>query len=903
MAPFRMTVGGFLVAAVGAMASCDTKEASCDAPARAQGLLQRHKFSAGKAMTTPLSDKDEKAQGAPDPVRTHDAIVEDSVHFAQEILREETKNCGASLAVESVAGLSAQLEIEDGVRASMSTSIVGASGVVYHRLDVLWQAGDHEPSEFAQSGYESSLSPSLLLPQENGMQIAWCTVLARSTSVHLSQLAEREGHEAVHTYHKMLGYLGDSEGKNPDPLVQVKTAQCAGSDNLPAEYNLRFSSEHANCFTAEAVNDQGSCGSCWAFAAAQSVTARLCMQDQADITNNSDGGGRRSVSVQTVLSCSSSEKGCGGGFMSHAFAEWQRGGAPLASDYPYSPGDGGFPWHSQEASCEWGLHLKPYRVSSHYSVPASNARAMQEELFCNGPFSVAFKVYDNFFSLSTGIYTATGGDVAGGHAANLIGYGTSGGTDYWELMNSWGSSWGDNGYFKFQRGTNLCRIESWGLLAAHVEKTAASWVYDEWGTCAEHIATECADTDNGAADPWGDDCAAYTTHPNWCGGYDGPNFFSGTMCCVCGGGEQRPLEGGGASRKKERGIKCVSNAGISAAMSESSCPVSDGWPLPSTFPSSGASAAAEKGAIRNCTDGPEECTDALCNGHGDATGAAGACACSCHPGYEGDLCQQCAAGFEGYPQCRESCTRVDDCTGHGDASGVKWQNDFGAMLDSCSCTCDLGYHGLHCEGADTTTTTTSTTFLAAGPGAVNLGNAGTYAILSKAGISTVPTSTITGNIGVSPIAATAITGFSLTADSANGFATSTQVAGFVYAADYATPTPSDLTVAIGDMEVAYTDAAGRPTPDHVELFGGLLGGKTLGPGLYKFSTSVKIPTDLIISGSRTDTWIFQMSGDLVLAANKRVTLVGGALASNIVWQVAGYVQVGVGAHMEGILLI
>ncbi|CAE8623193.1 unnamed protein product [Polarella glacialis] len=265
-------------------------------------------------------------------------------------------------------------------------------------------------------------------------------------------------------------------------------------------------------------------------------------------------------------------------------------------------------------------------------------------------------------------------------------------------------------------------------------------------------------------------------YPHWCGGqYDDQDFFSGTMCCVCGGGEQRPLEGGGASRKKERGIKCVSNTDISAAMSESSCPVSDGWPLPSTFPSSGASAAAEKGAIRNCTDGPEECTDALCNGHGDATGAAGACACSCHPGYEGDLCQQCAAGFEGYPQCRESCTRVDDCTGHGDASGVKWQNDFGAMLDSCSCTCDLGYHGLHCEGADTTTTTTSTTFLAAGPGAVNLGNACTYAILSKAGISTVPTSTITGNIGVSPIAATAITGFSLTADSANGFATSTDI--------------------------------------------------------------------------------------------------------------------------------
>ncbi|CAE8700145.1 unnamed protein product [Polarella glacialis] len=192
---------------------------------------------------------------------------------------------------------------------------------------------------------------------------------------------------------------------------------------------------------------------------------------------------------------------------------------------------------------------------------------------------------------------------------------------------------------------------------------------------------------------------------------------------------------------------------------------------------------------------------------------------------------------------------------------------------------------------------------AAGPKAVDLGTAGTFAILSKAGISTVPTSNITGNIGVSPIAAHAIIGFSLTADSTNAFATSTQVEGSVYAANYFMPTPPMLTTAVGDMEVAYTDAAGRPTPDHVELFSGDLGGETLEPGLYKFSTSVKIPTDCNISGSPTDTWIFQISGDLIMATDTQITLVGGAVASNIVWQVAGFVDVGVGASMEGILLV
>jgi hypothetical protein len=125
----------------------------------------------------------------------------------------------------------------------------------------------------------------------------------------------------------------------------------------------------------------------------------------------------------------------------------------------------------------------------------------------------------------------------------------------------------------------------------------------------------------------------------------------------------------------------------------------------------------------------------------------------------------------------------------------------------------------------------------------------------------------------------------------------------VYGADYAIPTPSDLEVSIDDMETAYTDAAGRPTPDHLNLGSGDLGGKTLGPGLYTFTSSVLIPTDCTISGSSTDTWIFQMTGDLVMASNMRVTLAGGALASNIVWQVAGHVEIGTGAHMEGILLV
>jgi hypothetical protein len=143
---------------------------------------------------------------------------------------------------------------------------------------------------------------------------------------------------------------------------------------------------------------------------------------------------------------------------------------------------------------------------------------------------------------------------------------------------------------------------------------------------------------------------------------------------------------------------------------------------------------------------------------------------------------------------------------------------------------------------------------------VDLGTAGDFAILAKTGVSTVPTSVITGDVGVSPIARGALTGFSLTLDSSGEFATSVQVTGKVYAADFAVPTPSTLTAAVSDMDTAYTDATGRADPDFVELHSGMLGGHTLDPGLYKFATAIGFADDCTLNGTATDRWIFQIAG-------------------------------------------
>ena len=106
------------------------------------------------------------------------------------------------------------------------------------------------------------------------------------------------------------------------------------------------------------------------------------------------------------------------------------------------------------------------------------------------------------------------------------------------------------------------------------------------------------------------------------------------------------------------------------------------------------------------------------------------------------------------------------------------------------------------------------------------------------------------------------------------------------------------------MDSAYVDAAGRPNPVAVELGGGIIGGMTLSPGVYKWSSVVTIPTDITLAGtgSGSDVWIFQFAGGLTQAANTTVNLTGGAQAANIFWQVAGVASFGAGAHFEGIVL-
>jgi len=179
---------------------------------------------------------------------------------------------------------------------------------------------------------------------------------------------------------------------------------------------------------------------------------------------------------------------------------------------------------------------------------------------------------------------------------------------------------------------------------------------------------------------------------------------------------------------------------------------------------------------------------------------------------------------------------------------------------------------------------------------VNLGVAGDFVILSKSGITDVYKSAVTGNIGTSPISGSAIL---LKCD---------EVTGTIFTVDAAGPLPcrvtnaSKLTTAVSNMQTAYTDAAGRSNPKYLNLGAGNIGGKTLTAGLYKFTSNVVIPTNITLTGSSTDVWIFQISGTLNMSSAVQIILAGGAQAKNIFWQTAGATTLGTTSHFEGNIL-
>jgi hypothetical protein len=185
--------------------------------------------------------------------------------------------------------------------------------------------------------------------------------------------------------------------------------------------------------------------------------------------------------------------------------------------------------------------------------------------------------------------------------------------------------------------------------------------------------------------------------------------------------------------------------------------------------------------------------------------------------------------------------------------------------------------------------------LGKGPSTVQLGAAADYVILAQSEITNVPTSAITGNVGLSPATGAAI-----------GI-TCAEITGVTNAVNTAGPLPCSvmdpvgLTAAVGAAGTAYTDAQGR-APDYTELAAGNIGGLNLSPATYKWSTAVSIPTTLTLTGGPNDVWIFQIAQGLTVSSGVQVILAGGALPQNVFWATFGSAQLGTTSKFNGIIL-
>ncbi len=183
---------------------------------------------------------------------------------------------------------------------------------------------------------------------------------------------------------------------------------------------------------------------------------------------------------------------------------------------------------------------------------------------------------------------------------------------------------------------------------------------------------------------------------------------------------------------------------------------------------------------------------------------------------------------------------------------------------------------------------------------VPLGAADRFAVLAASLVSSIPTSAINGDVGLSPATGSNVTGL-----------TSLEVTGIIYTVDASGPPGSVpfatmLTAAQGDLTIAFNDAAGRtpvPAGPFLNPGSGNIGGMTLVPGLYKFTSTASITgSDVTLTGSATDVWIFQIASDLNVGNGIQVILAGGAVAGNIFWQVGTSATLGTTSVFKGTIM-
>lgn len=275
-------------------------------------------------------------------------------------------------------------------------------------------------------------------------------------------------------------WIRNQMGVLPNSPIKLAAKEIEPLSDIPAAFDSR-DQWGTLCPSTKEVRDQANCGSCWAFGAVEAMTDRFCIA--------SKGAQKPHISAQDLLTCCGfmCGNGCQGGYPEAAWQHWKSAGLVTGGNYdskegcePYSlancdhhctgkypacTGEGSTP--ACKKSCISGYPKsyaqdKQYGASA-YSVPSDVAK-IQTEIMTNGPVEGAFTVYEDFLTYKSGVYTHTSGQMLGGHAIKILGWGVDTGVAYWIVANSWNEDWGNGGFFNIKRGNDECGIES-GIVA------------------------------------------------------------------------------------------------------------------------------------------------------------------------------------------------------------------------------------------------------------------------------------------------------------------------------------------------------------------------------------------------------------------------------------------------------
>jgi len=269
-----------------------------------------------------------------------------------------------------------------------------------------------------------------------------------------------------HRYYLVVSLL--QREKNELPILDIPM----GGQQLPQNFDLR--QQYPNCESIREIRDQSKCGSCWAIAAAEAMSDRICIHTR--------GKYQTRVSATNILACCPGcSQGCEGGYAAKAWQYWHQYGVPTGGLYgdrstcqPYV-----FPPCSQYyagkyAPCPQNGYQKPqcsqacvngqrYQEqltfgANVYQVPAYEMSIMQE-IYTRGSVETFITITEDLLVYRTGIFRHVTGRELGGHFVKLIGWGVENGVKYWLASNSWNEGWGENGILRIIRGYNMNGIE------------------------------------------------------------------------------------------------------------------------------------------------------------------------------------------------------------------------------------------------------------------------------------------------------------------------------------------------------------------------------------------------------------------------------------------------------------